>query len=85
MQATGALGLDEDAAKIMANAFEAAWARLKFSSRHLSAPEICDARIRLARAILERVQAGERDASRLRDLALASVELVQLRGRSSYL
>ena len=70
----GLAPLDLPAAEIMANAFETAWAALCASGERLSAQQVCDARIRLARFILEGVQNGERDVARLSELALASLE-----------
>ena len=66
--------LDPEAADAMGAAFEAAWATLCLSGERLSAQEACDARIRLARVIFNRVQKGERDPSSLRELALASLD-----------
>jgi hypothetical protein len=66
--------LDSPAAEIMADAFETAWAALCASGERLSAQQVCDARIRLARVILEGVQGGERDVARLSELALVSLE-----------
>jgi hypothetical protein len=66
---------DSNTAELMGAAFDAAWAALCVSGERLSAQEACDARIRLARVILEGVRDGERDVARLRELALASLDL----------
>jgi hypothetical protein len=66
--------LADDAVEAMQCAFELAWSALCASGQRLSARQACDARIRLARTILERVQNGERDPRLLRDLALATLE-----------
>jgi hypothetical protein len=68
------MSLEPGAADLMAAAFEAAWASLCASGERLSAQQACDARIRLARAILELARNGERDPGRLRQLALASLD-----------
>jgi hypothetical protein len=72
---------DSSIAEVMGLAFEAAWAALCTSGERLSAQEACDARIRLARVILEGVEDGERDVARLRELALASLALPSAAGR----
>jgi hypothetical protein len=66
--------LDPRAAEAMGTAFEAAWMALCASGERLSAQQACDARIRLARIILDGVQNGERDPARLCELALASLD-----------
>jgi hypothetical protein len=70
-----ALASDRDAADIMGGAFEAAWASLCASGERLSAQGACDARSHLARSILDRVRQGERDAGRLCEIALQSLQL----------
>jgi len=80
--------LDPQATDASGKAFEAAWAELCASGARLSAPQACNARIRLARAILDGVQAGERDSTRLRDRALSSLafpEAQRVPGQSPYL
>jgi hypothetical protein len=67
------VSLDRQAADVSGRAFEAAWAVLCSSGARLTPPQACNARVRLARAILEGVQAGERDSARLRDRALSSL------------
>jgi hypothetical protein len=66
--------LAEDAVDAMQSAFDLAWSTLCASGQRLSAQQACDARIRLARTILECVQDGERDPRLLRDLALSALE-----------
>jgi hypothetical protein len=70
-----ALASDSDAADIMGSAFETAWASLCASGERLSAQRACDARSHLARIILDRVRQGERNAGRLCEVALRSLEL----------
>jgi hypothetical protein len=67
--------LDPEAAHVTGTAFEAAWAALCASGILFSAPQACNARVRLARAILDGIQDGERDSARLRDRALSSLAL----------
>jgi hypothetical protein len=57
----------------MGAAFEEAWSSLCSSGERLSAQEICDARIHLARVILDLTTLGVREPAELRDRALASV------------
>jgi hypothetical protein len=64
-------GRDSTSAEIMSTAFEAAWSLM--GSKRLSPKQACDARVRLARLILERVEQGERDAIRLGRWAMASL------------
>jgi hypothetical protein len=66
-------GRDTTSAEIMSAAFEAAWSLMGPSKRRLSPKQACDARVRLARLILERVEQGERDAIRLGRWAMASL------------
>jgi hypothetical protein len=66
-------GRDSTSAEIMSAAFEAAWSLMGSSTRRLSPKQACDARVRLARFILERVEQGERDAIRLGRWAMASL------------
>jgi hypothetical protein len=65
--------LDATISEAMGAAFEAAWASLCASRGSLSAQQACNARIHLARAILDQVHRGERDPARLSKLALASL------------
>ena len=67
------VSLDPEAANVTGTAFEAAWAMLCASGIAFSAPQACNARVRLARAILDGIQDGERDTVRLRDRALSSL------------
>ncbi len=69
------VSLDPEAVRASDMAFEAAWAALRASGARLSAPQACNARIRLARAILDGVREGERNSARLRDLALSSLAM----------
>lgn len=70
--------LDSNASDLMGSAFEAAWEALCSSGERLSAQGACDARIHLARVILDLVQSGERDQRRLRALALGSLDIPYL-------
>lgn len=65
---------DATTAEVMSAAFEAAWASMASSKRRLSPKQACDARVRLARLIIERVEQGERDALRLGRWAMASLQ-----------
>jgi hypothetical protein len=69
------VSLDPEAVHASDTAFEAAWAALCSSGARLSAPQACNARVRLARAILDGVREGERNSARLRDLALSSLTM----------
>jgi hypothetical protein len=62
---------DTKSAEVMSAAFEAAWSLMGSSRGRLSPKQACDARVRLARLILERVEQGERDALRLGRWAMA--------------
>ena len=64
--------LDTEVSEAMATAFESAWASLCSSGERLTSEVACEARIHLARTILDHVQQGERDATRLSAFALAS-------------
>jgi hypothetical protein len=64
---------DAEAVDAMGAAFEAAWSSLCSSGARLSAQETCDARIHLARVILDLTTRGVREPTELRDRALASV------------
>ncbi len=64
---------DATAAEVMSAAFESAWAMMGSSKRLLSPKQACDARVRLARIILERVEQGERDALRLGRWAMSAL------------
>ena len=66
--------VDATTAEIMSAAFETAWALMSSSKRRLSPKQACDARVRLARLILEKVELGERDALRLGRWATASLQ-----------
>jgi hypothetical protein len=82
------VALDPDVADVTGTAFEAAWAALHSSGPALTARQASNARIRLARAILDGVQAGERDSARLRDRALSSLavpDTPRTPGRMPYL
>ena len=61
---------DGDMSEAMAAAFDRAWASLCASGLRLSAQQACDARINLARAILDCGRRGERDPRRLSEYAL---------------
>jgi hypothetical protein len=61
-------------AEIMSAAFETAWSLMTSSRRRLSPKQACDARVRLARLILEKAEQGERDAMRLGRWAIASLK-----------
>lgn len=65
MRNTFADSRDATTAEVVSTAFDAAWALMGSSRRRLSPKQACDARVRLARLILERVEQGERDALRL--------------------
>jgi hypothetical protein len=67
------VSLDPEAVDASDAAFQAAWAALGSSGARLSASQACNARIHLARAILDGVRNGERNSARLRDLALSSL------------
>ena len=67
------VGARDATAEVMSAAFEAAWGLMGSAKRRLSPRQACDARVRLARLILERVEQGERDAARLGRWALASL------------
>ena len=60
-------------ADIMGAAFDTAWALMTSSRRRLSPQQASDARVRLARFILDEVEQGERDALRLGRWAMASL------------
>jgi hypothetical protein len=77
----GLASRDPTTAEVMGAAFDAAWTALCMSGERLSAQEACDARIRLARVILEGVRDGERDVARLQELALASLDLPPMADR----
>jgi hypothetical protein len=68
---------DSEAHEAMATAFEAAWAALCSSGERRSAQQACDARICLARAILDCVREGERNVARLSASALESLESLE--------
>jgi hypothetical protein len=55
-------------------AFEAAWETLSSTKRPLSSQAASDARIHLAHIILELVHQGERESSRLHDLAVEALD-----------
>jgi hypothetical protein len=61
-------------AEIMSAAFETAWSLMTSSKRGLSPKQACDARVRLARLILEKAEQGERDSLRLGRWAIASLQ-----------
>jgi len=65
---------DATSAEVMSAAFEAAWALMSSSKRRLSPKQACDARVQLARLILEGVDQGERDALRLGRWAMATLQ-----------
>jgi hypothetical protein len=65
--------LDRELSEAMGVAFETAWVSLCSSGERLSAQQACDARIRLARAILDYVRRGERNPARLSEYALDSL------------
>jgi hypothetical protein len=65
---------DASAAEVMSTAFDAAWTLISSSKRLLSPKQATDARVRLARLILERVEQGERDALRLGHWAIRSLD-----------
>lgn len=65
---------DREAADAAGTAFEAAWATHCRTGDRLSMRQISDARMRIARVIMDCVRQGERDASRLRERALAAID-----------
>jgi hypothetical protein len=67
--------LEPEIADAVGAAFNAAWTSLCSSGERLSAQETCDARILLGRVIVELARTGERDTVRLRDRALASLDV----------
>jgi len=71
---------DGDMAEAMGAAFERAWLSLCASGHRLSAQQACDARVTLARAILDCGRRGERDPNRLSEYALEALMLPALRG-----
>ena len=77
------VSLDPEAVHASDTAFEAAWAALCSSGTRLSAPQACNARVRLARAILDGVREGERNSARLRDLALSSLAMPDIQQRAN--
>jgi hypothetical protein len=66
--------VDPEVSEAMGAAFQRAWGRLCSAGERPSAQQACDARIRLARAILEQVHRGERCPFRLSEYALASLD-----------
>jgi hypothetical protein len=66
--------LDPEAADAIGAAFEAAWATHCRTGDRLSMRQTSDARVRIARVLMDCVRQGERDPSRLRERALASVD-----------
>jgi hypothetical protein len=64
----------QNAAHEIAAAFEAAWRTLSGTRRPLNSQAASNARIRLAHIILELAHRGERDASRLHDLAIEALD-----------
>lgn len=63
--------IDDAVADAAFASFEAAWAAV--ATDDLSARDITDLRMRLARTILDRARSGERDPERLRIAALQAV------------
>jgi hypothetical protein len=70
--------LEPEIADAVGVAFDAAWTSLCSSGERLSAQESCDARIQMGRVIVELARSGERDTGRLRDRALASLDVPAL-------
>ena len=76
---------DASVAEVMSTAFDAAWTLISSSKRLLSPTQATDARVRLARLILERVEQGERDASRLGQWAMRSLDTAPRTSVGQYL
>jgi hypothetical protein len=68
------VALDPAAADAIGAAFEAAWATRSRTGERLTVRQTSDARVRIARVLMDCVRHGERDPSRLRERALASVD-----------
>lgn len=71
-------GRDGDMSEAMGAAFERAWEQLCASRGRLSPPQACNARINLARAILDCGRRGERDPDRLSEYALGALAAPEL-------